>query len=204
MARKTSDIALLLGSRGKARKSSGLLAFVRAAWQSLAPRSQWREDRRGSLQVPGWLAGAALLVAFGGGYLLGGRLGKPAENGGVGLRAKGDQGQRTQFLDADGSARGREAFIVSAYPRLPEADAKAAAVALSEWLRGKKLQRAFPYLSPAADGGKLWTVAVFFDGETDGKKTRELLVGIGEDAPDPMFNHWRNTTPEWPIARKTL
>jgi hypothetical protein len=92
VVRKSSDIALLLGSRGRSRGRGGVGKTLRSmfgSWsglgarfgfgQSSSARAHWRDDRRGLLaSVPGWLAAVLVLAAFAGGFLLGGRL-QPAD-----------------------------------------------------------------------------------------------------------------------------
>jgi hypothetical protein len=176
--------------------------MLRGMWQSWFGRSQWRDERPSRrLQVPGWLAATALLGAFAGGYLIGGRVGGKA---GETEALQVSRPQKAGFIDVDGQPMTRNAFIVSAYPETPEATAKAAAGALSEWLRGRRLQKAKPWLTTDRAGNPLWTVAVFFEGEAEEKATRDLLLGVPEDVPDEIFVHWRKMTQGWPIARRTV
>lgn len=196
MVRKTSDMALLLGSRGRGRSRSGLATFVRGIYESWFGRSQWRSERPArSLQVPGWLAAVALLAAFAGGFLVGGKLGgAPSE--GAGLQA--NKPATPSFVgEFDARPLSRTAFVVAAYPELAEADAKAAAKALSDWLVAQGLAKARPYLFPR-QVGPVWTVAVYFDGEAEQQATRNLLTRLPEAVPDSTFLLYRNTEAEWP------
>lgn len=177
--------------------------MLRGMWESWFGRSQWRDERPSRrLQVPGWLATVALLAAFAGGFLVGGRVGKPGD-GETGLQANRSP-QKAQFIEVDGKPLTRTAFIVSAYPETADATAKASASALSEWLRGRKLQKARPWLTTDKKGNPLWTVAVFFEEGPEEQATRDLLLGLPNDVPDQMFVDWRkNMGPQWPSARRT-
>lgn len=194
MVRKTSDIALLLGSRGRTRTRSGLSKFVRGVFDSWFGRSMWREERSArSTQVPGWAALLLVALAFGGGYLVGGRLGgvPPAKND---LRMKPSAAGFVGEFDA--RPIHQKAFIVGAYPKLAPADAKAAAKQLADWLVDQKLDKARPFEYPAKDG-PLWVVAVYFEGDAELIATRNRLLAL-TDVPDASFVHLRNTEAEWP------
>lgn len=199
MVRKTSDMALLLGSRGRGRSRSGLAKFVRGVWESWFGRSQWRSERPArSLQVPGWLAAIALLAAFAGGFLIGGKVGtRPGEDA-AGLQA--NKPATPGFVgEFDAQPLSRTAFLVAIYPDFAEAEAKARAKALSEWLAGQGLAKARPYRAKGK-AGPVWSVAVYYDGETEQKKTRELLIQVPEAVPDTSFDFLRKTEAQWPSA----
>lgn len=175
---------------------------MRGIWDSWFARSQWRDERAAkNLQVPGWLAAAALLLAFGGGYLIGGKMKTGVGDGGASLQAK-PRGTAPEFLDCDGAALTRTGFLVAHYLGVEESDAKARAMALTRYLKDKGLARTKPYLATGAKG-PLWTVAVWFDGETEERACRDkLLALVPEDVPDASFQFLRKDgKEEWPKAR---
>jgi hypothetical protein len=80
--RKSSDIAKLLGSRGRRPSRSGFTRRVRSAIDGWVGRSRWRRDPKALFgPVPGWVAALAVLLAFAGGYFLRGAV--PAAGGGA-------------------------------------------------------------------------------------------------------------------------
>jgi hypothetical protein len=203
VARKTSDMALLLGSRGRSRSSGSkfgdaLRGIVGTVFGGSALRR--REDgRRRSAAVPAWVASVLALGCFAGGFLMGDHFGqvKGAKASGDALRVSG----RTPELlpESDTARLSAEAFIVSAYPNLDATAAKAKAKALSDYLVGKTLKKARP-LEWSAGPSPLWVVAVYFDGPTEQAATKNLLTGLPVDVPDEAFVHLRNTEVEWPKA----
>ena len=205
MVRKTSDMVLLLGSRGRSRGSSSkfgdaLRGIVGTVFGGSSLRR--REDgRRRGAAVPAWVASALALGCFAGGFLMGDHFGqaKGAKAGADALRVSG----RTPELlsESDTKPMSSEAFIVSAYPNLDATAAKARAKALSDYLVGqsKKLQKARP-LEWSSGPSPLWVVAVYFDGPAEREATKNLLMGLPADVPDEAFVHLRNTEAEWPKA----
>lgn len=195
-------MVLLLGSRGRSRSSSSkfgdaLRGIVGMVFGSSSSRR--REDgRRRGAAVPAWVASALALGCFAGGFLMGDHFGQARvpKDGSEALRASG----RTPELlpETDTAKLSAEAFIVSAYPNLDAGVAKARAKALSEYLVGKKLQKARP-LEWSRDP-LLWMVAVYFDGPAEREGTRKLLLDLPADVPDELFVHWRKTEAEWPKA----
>lgn len=198
MVRKTSDMALLLGSRGRGRSRSGVGKFLLGVWETWFGRSQWRDERsRRSLQVPGWIAAVGVLAAFASGWLLGGKVGGQPPGGGAGLKANNPA--TPSFVgEFDARPMARKAFLVAMYPELAEADAKASAKALSDWLAGQKLAKARPYLAQGRKG-PVWTVAVYFE-DHEQIATRDLLLGLPDQVPDASFVSLRKNEPEWPKA----
>lgn len=193
-------MVLLLGSRGRSRSSGSkfgdaLRGIVGTVFGSSSLRR--REDgRRRGAAVPAWVASALALGCFAGGFLMGDHFGqaKGAKASSEALRVSG----RTPGLLSEERLSG-EAFIVSAYPNLDAGAAKARARALSDYLVGKKLQKARP-LEWSAGPSPLWVVAVYFDGPAEQAATRNLLTGLPVDVPDEAFVHLRNTEVEWPKA----
>ena len=100
--------------------------------------------------------------------------------------------------ESDTAPLSQQAFIVSAYPNLEPGVAKGKARALSDYLVGKKLDKARP-LEWKGDASPFWVVAVYYDRDAEAA-TRKLLLGLPPDVPDEAFVHWRNTEAEWPKA----
>jgi hypothetical protein len=201
VARKTSDIALLLGSRGRGRSRSGVQRLVRGMWESWFGRSPWRDDRPSKhLLVPGWLAAAGVLAAFAGGYLAGGRFGGAAGDGVAGLRAEVPNApvvfEATEPLED-------EAFLVAMYPDAAEAEGSAQAKLFAGWLVEQGLKKAQPYLLP---GIGAWSVAVYYGSPAEAQATRDKLAGL-HDVPDRAFHDWREQRrkagEDWPRTWRT-
>ncbi|HZN39389.1 MAG TPA: hypothetical protein VFD82_11335 [Planctomycetota bacterium] len=192
-------MVLLLGSRGRSRSSGSkfgdaLRGIVGTVFGSSSLRR--REDgRRRGAAVPAWVASALALGCFAGGFLMGDHFGQAkGVKASEALRVSG----RTPGLLPE-ERLSPEAFIVSAYPNLDAGAAKARARALSDYLVGKKLQKARP-LEWSAGPSPLWVVAVYFDGPAEQAATKNLLTGLPVDVPDEAFVHLRNTEVEWPKA----
>ncbi|MFY9343145.1 MAG: hypothetical protein WAT39_11680 [Planctomycetota bacterium] len=202
MVRKTSDIALLLGARGRVPSRSGLGKFLHGILGSWFARSSWRSERPARVaQVPVWLAAVFAIAAFGGGYLVGGKPGLPPGKNDLRIKAPGPN-QAGFVGEIDARPLEKKAFIVAAYPGVANADGKAAAKTLAEWLVGQKLEKARPYEYPGADGA-FWVVAVYFNGDTELVATRDRLLALGE-VPDASFAYYRESQrkkgEEWPLA----
>lgn len=161
-------------------------------------RSLRRDDRR-SRGVSAWAFAAGVLIAFAGGYLLGGRFANPADAR-AGLRASVTGRQPGVVGEVEPERLAPQAFLVSAYPGQPEDEAIAHAEALARYLQSQGLRLARPYHCPTADGD-VWAVAVYFDGENAKAFTRERLVGLPPDVPDETFVLLRNSDRDWPQAR---
>ncbi len=201
-------MVLLLGSRGRVRGRSGskFVDTVRGIVAAVFGRtsSRRRDDMRPRARmVPGWWALAAALTCLVGGFFAGDHFarGKAATGAGEsGLQAKGTDPRAPGFVDeVDARKLSRAAFIVSAYPTLPPAEAKAKAKALSDHLRGMQLDKARP-CEYAAKDGPLWVVAVYYDGDSEFAATRDKLRLLPADVPDATFVQLRNTEAEWPKA----
>jgi len=192
-------MALLLGSRGRGRKSNGLWMFVRGLWQSVAGRSQWRDERPQRLVLTGWVAGGSLLAVFALGYLTGDHFGQRGTPGSAELATKGRV--EPGFLDEPEAEKlSSNAFIVGLYVEADAADGKAHSKALAKWLQGKGLAKARPYLAPIAGGATAWTVAVYYDGDAEFAATRGKLIGLPADVPDESFCSLRKSEAVWPRA----
>lgn len=199
MARKTSDIAMLLGSSSKSRSSRNrgltgkLVGFIDSM---LGRKTKRRRRERREQTVPMLVFGVAVLLAFGGGFAIGGGFGENVE-GANPLRASG---RSPSFVDEiETRPMAGEAFIVSAYPRVPAAEAKVLAQSLSKYLKTQGLAKVRPY-PWLQDNGTLWVVAVYFDGEAEAEKTRQLLAGLPADVPDEMFCSIRKADSKTPAG----
>jgi hypothetical protein len=210
--RKTSDIAMLLGSRGKARSRGsrgGLGSALNGLIDGLLGKvfsgrlfgGRARRQRRGGATVPMFLFVACILGAFGGGFIAGDRLG----GGEVGDLLSARIGQKPGFINEfDTTPLSDEAFVVTAYPvreGLDEAAARQRAADLARYLVDHGLEKARPYPWPK-DQGVLWVTAVYFSGEVEERRTRELLLNMPDDVPDAMFCDLRINDSGWPTAMK--
>lgn len=211
MARKTSDIALLLGSRGRSRSRGGIGHQLVGFIDGLLGRTlkgRRRDDRRGN-NVSLWALLGAVLIAFGGGFVLGGQFAGAAQKDRNALNAN------VGASDGSGAPSGRTpafvgeletqplanfAFVVAAYPNIADADARQRAADLAGWLREQGLAKARAYPFPRGDS-TLWVVNVYFDGNAEQQETHAALQALPAVAPDPTFVHFRQE-PGWPIARQ--
>jgi hypothetical protein len=206
VARKSSDMVLLLGSRGQYRgRSRGFLKSLSSKLGSFFGRasSQRRSSVRsgrsgGGSALPGLLVLGVLLLGFVGGFFVRGQFATAATTeGSAGLKAGPQAPDIVGEIDA--SPMASQAFIVSVYPGLEPAVARQRARHLSDYLRGQGLQRARPYEYPSQNG-PLWVVAVYFDGDADQAATRDKLVLLPPDVPDATFAELRKTEAGWPTA----
>lgn len=191
-------MALLLGSRGRARKHGVVGSFLRNLWQSIGGRSPWRSERPARGLASGWVAGIALLSTFVVGYLAGSHFGAASGAGQSELAAR--PRQEPAFLGEVGPEKlSATAFIVSIHDDKRAEDGLSRAQTLTRWLQGRGLAKARPYLAPIV-GGSAWTVAVYYDGDKEFAATRDRLMALPQDVPDPSFRELRKSSPEWPRA----
>jgi hypothetical protein len=200
VARKTSDIALLLGSRGRGRSRSGFGKTLRGMWETWFGRSPWRHERPArSVLVPGWIAALGVLAAFAGGYLAGGRFGGSSDPK-AGLTAKAPN---TPMFFEESQPLEDQAFIVSLYPDVPDAEGRRQAKELAAWLVARDLKKAQPYLLPQRN---VWSVAVYFANDAERQGTQARLAAL-QDVPDAAFTEWRasvlNAGEQWPRTCRT-
>lgn len=196
-------MAMLLGSRSRSRGRGGLGKTVRSLWEACFGRSAWVPEPVAKAKLlPVWVAVSAALAAFVGGFFLGGQ----ADGGSklpANLRATTgpSAGPVAPGFVGEFDARplARQAFLVALYPDRPEADAKASAKNLCDWLADRKLARARPHLW-ATKSGSTWGVAVYYDGAADETATRNLLLALPTEVPDPSFIELRKTIQGWPKA----
>jgi len=156
-----------------------------------------RDDRRGQ-KVSLWVLLVGVLVAFGGGFFVGGRFGGSAAGPGqAGLNAGGGGRAPELVGEVDTAPIDDQAYVVVAYPGLVAADAKTRADALATWLRGQGLAKAKPYPYPAATG-TMWVVAVYFRGASEAAATVAKLRALPESVPDEIFMQRRGEE-GWPL-----
>lgn len=202
MVRKSSDMALLLGARGRIGQrrgggGGGFLASVVSTVQGLFQRN-WRSEQRSrsGRAVPGWLALGGVLAAFAVGFFTGGRFAGPIDNSG--LHAKGPTppatppGATPQVIDPASQKLGRTALAVSTHID------QAAAKELCLYLSSRGLAKARPYELQSARG-TAWASVVYYDGPNERRATIERLRGLpASDVPDGEFLRLRNQGEEWP------
>ncbi len=200
LVRKSSDMASLLGSRGRSRPRGGFVQGLRSVVNSWLGRSRSRERSRG-FELSGWLVAGSLLAAFAGGFLVRDRVGDFKNPAGLDAKpSNGAVGSTPAFqLELETRPIHNQCFVVAAYDGLAEADGKAQAKALAEYLRGKKLLKARPFPLKTAKG-TVWLVCVYYDGDTELLDTRNQLRGLPEDVPDGVFVALRASSEKdlWP------
>lgn len=219
MARKASDLVLLLGSRGggrgRGRSSGGLLAPVVGAFAwLLGGSSRSRRSNRGlsvlASKVPGWLVLGVAFACFGGGYLVGGKFG--GGGGELGLRAtldgngagadrRGAEGAGPQKpgVIEDTKKLSNNAFFVAAYTNESDDVAREQASVLAGWLSGHGIDKARPYQAQTPRG-LTWFVVVYYSGDSDQEATRNKLLALPDDVPDTNFQYFKKVETNWPPA----
>jgi hypothetical protein len=192
-------MAMLLGSRGRGRSRGGLGKSLRTVVGSLFGRSEWRPEPAAKARVlPMWVAGFAAVVGIAGGYFLGTQTGGGLPPALAGLKAPAPR--TPSFVgEVDATPLARQAFLVTLYPGVAEADAKANAARFSAWLVGQGVKKARPYLAKLG-AGPTWGVAVYFDGDAEQTATRNQLTQLPGEVPDAGFVELRNTIQGWPKA----
>ncbi|MCK5941542.1 MAG: hypothetical protein KAI24_06205 [Planctomycetes bacterium] len=198
--RKTSDIALLLGSRSKSRSRGSRGGFGSSMVGMLdgllgrVSRGRRREQRS---SVSMMVLVICVLVAFGGGFLIGDRFG--GGDGSDPLNAS--LGQKPGFLkEFDTTPLADQAFVVSAFPidGGSEEEARQKAVDLARFLVQAGIEKARAYPWPQSQG-VLWVTVVYYADDREMAATRAALLRV-ENVPDKRFVQDRNTDSEWPLA----
>lgn len=194
--RKTSDIAMLLGSRSKSRSrgsKKGLFSSFLRVVDGLLGRPKGRRSKPRSSSVSTIVFACGLVAAFGGGFVLGERVGggEPASEGSLNARVA----QRPGFVLED-TKLADNGFVVAAYAvteqRPPEV-ARRCAVDLAKYLSENGLAKSRP--REWRDG--LWVTVVYYEGDAERDHTRAMLLNMPEDAPDEDFRRSRAET-DWP------
>lgn len=202
--RKSSDMASLLGSRGRSRPRGGFVQGLRSVVDSWLGRSRSRERSRG-FELSGWLVAGGLLASFAVGFLVRDRvggLGLGSSQAGLDAKVNGPAGAQPGFQgELDSKPLAPNCFVVAIYPNIPEADAKAQAKALAEFLRSRNLAKSRPYHFHF-ESGSMWGVSVYYDGDAEMRATRDALRRLPDDVPDATFVAWRSSSgkegKEWP------
>lgn len=193
---------MLLSSRSKSRsrKAGGITGSLVGMIDNLLGRSSKRGRRQEKivLNVSMWVFVICVLVAFGGGFLMGGAFGKT----GVGIDPLRAPGRSASFVgEFETEPLSREAFIVAAYPDDSAQAAKQHAINLTKYLQTNGLEKARPYLWPQGKQGPVWVVAVYYDGQAKADEARGLLMKLPADVPDQVFVHLRNVSKsDWPSS----
>ena len=197
--RKTSDIAMLLGSRSKSRSRGfrgsrrGVVGSILGLVDTLLGRgSKGRRNQR-SQTVPMMVFVVGLLSALGSGFLLGDWLDGGAGDNPLNARI----GQQPGFInEVDTAKLADDGFVVSVYEvteRRTEAEARQSAADLAKYLRGSGLEKS----RPLKYNGQIWATVVYYEGASERDRTRDLLLNMPEDVPCAEFCHWRKDS-DWP------
>lgn len=194
--RKTSDIAMLLGSRSKSRsrgsKKSLFSSFLRVV-DGLLGRSKGGRGKQRGASISTIVFACGLIGAFGGGFVVGERVGGAGQESPLNTRVA----QRPEFVhEVDTAKLAAEGFVVAAYAVTPERsdqDARQCAVDISKYLVENGLPKARPYEWRAG----LWVAVVYFDGDAERDHTRAMLLNMPDDVPDADFCRSRLET-DWP------
>lgn len=202
MARKTSDIALLLGSRGRSRSRKGglvpkLVSFVEGLFGGASKKRSLREVRTQKVSV--WAFVAGLLLAFVGGFLIGGGV-NASTQGEDPLNANG--GRKPGFVgEVSTTPLSSQAYVVATYPGVDATVGRQRAVQLSRELAAAGLESARPYEFIQESGVGVWVVAVYYDGEDDAKAVSARLQAVAPDVQEARFVDNRNLLRNsWPQA----
>lgn len=204
MARKTSDMAMLLGRSGKSRShKSGLTKKLVGFIDTMLGRASKRGSRqeRRPQSVPLLVFGIVVVTAFGSGYAIGSGVSETVD-GIDSLRAPA--GREPSFVDEiKTKPLAAEAFIVSGYPGMPSSEARSRAHDLSKYLNRNGLQqKARPYPWPT-ETGTVWVVAVYFDGQSDKERVEKALHSLPAEVPDESFSNLR-ASDSWPSTRRII
>ncbi|MCC7064059.1 MAG: hypothetical protein IT456_14715 [Planctomycetes bacterium] len=195
MARKVSDMVLLLGSRGRARarSRSGFSQALHRVSQLVFGRSAKRErPSQGT-----WILPVIALLCFAGGYLVGGHFAGPKEpSTKVDLRTAGVVGE----LDTEPMSQ--DCLLVASYYGLEAEFAKEHARKLINYLASKGFQKARAREFTTSRGA-FWAVVVYCLGERDQKATAALLQALPQDVPDAYLTKLREAKTDggkvWPF-----
>lgn len=218
MGRKVSDMVLLLGSRGRSRgrSKSGMGSWFRrighlvfGAGGGERQSSGWLSGGRQSGTGTGfsgvWLLAVVGLACFAAGYLTAGRFAGIGDAGAKDGAGKSELRSAGVIGEPDTRPKSNQALIVAAYEGVAADEAKAKAVALTEYLRKQKFTKCKPYESKTADG-TLWLVVVYYDSDLDLRVTRDRLRQLPADIPDEFCvrlrrDGWQGAESkiDWPI-----
>ena len=198
--RKTSDIAMLLGARGKSRSRSsrrGLFSSFFGVIDGVLGRSGKRRRTQRKQNVPAMVFTVCVIAAFGGGFLVGGQFADAA--GDDPLRARG--GQAPDFVDDRLDEKLADSgFAVAIYDPADfggDAAAQQAAMSLAKYLREMGLAKSGVRFW---DTG-VWVAVVYCEGDAERDGTRDQLLNLPQDVPCEEFAMYRAES-GWPSYRK--
>ena len=194
--RKTSDIAMLLGARGKSRSSSsrgGVFSSFLGVIDGVLGRSGKRRRKQRKQNVPAMVLAVAVIAAFGGGFYVGGQFADAA--GDDPLRAR--VGQAPDFVnERETDKLAALGYVVAAFdPSEPSSDAQAmnGARDFAKYLRGQGLAKSRPRQWPNG----VWATVVYYEGDAERDGTRDQLLNLPADVPCPEFYLYRSES-DWP------
>lgn len=205
--RKTSDIAMLLGSSSKSRSRGSRKGFVSSflgVVDTMLGRAGKGRRKKRATTVSTTLFSVGLLVAFGGGFFVGGAFGGDSGDNALSARVPSPNGATSigvapEFLhEVDTTKLADWGYVVTAYKvteNQPEPVARQRAVDLANYLQEHGLQKA----RPRSWGPGLWVTVVYFEGRAEQDGTRDQLLNMPEDVPDVDFCQRREES-DWPTA----
>lgn len=187
-------MALLLGSRGRARKS-GKSGFGSWLWRLVPSFGSTVKPERPASLAKGLLLVVAL-ICFVGGFLTGEHFAGWRGSSRTDLRAPGVIGE------PELRPKSNTALIVAAYEGLAAEEAKPKALALAEYLKGKGLPSARAY-EARTEAGPLWLTVVYYDSNLELRVAEERLRQLPADVPDAYLAKLRTQGKDsengWPI-----
>ena len=197
--RKTSDIAMLLGSRGKSRSRGsrgsrkGFLTPLFRVVDGLLGRATKGRRKQRAQAVPMIIFTIGLLVAFGGGFLLGDRLNGGADDNPLRARV----GAQPGFVhEVDTAKLADQGFVVAAFGEAgdaPQPEARQSASDLAKYLQENDL----PKSRPRQWHNGVWVTVVYFDGDAERDRSLDLLVNLPDEVPSVEFRQSRAES-GWP------
>ena len=198
--RKTSDIAMLLGARGKSRSRSsrgGVFSSFFGVIDGVLGRSGKRRRKQRKQNVPAMVFAVAVIAAFGGGFLVGGQFADAA--GDDPLRAR--VGQAPDFVNEQETDKlAAWGYVVAAFdPSEPSSDAQAmrSAFDLAKYLQGQGLAKS----RARRWSNGVWVTVVYYEGDAECDGTRDQLLNLPADVPCPEFCMYRSES-DWPSGVK--
>jgi len=199
--RKTSDIAMLLGARGKSRSRSsrgGVFSSFFGVIDGVLGRSGKRRRKQRKQNVPAMVFAVAVIAAFGGGFLVGGQFAEAA--GDDPLRAR--VGQAPDFVNERLDEKLADCgFAVAVYePDKLGGDAAAqqGALNLAKYLRSMGLAKSGIWDTRDTRDTRVWVVVVYCEGDAEHDGTRDQLLNLPQDVPCETFAGYRAGS-DWPL-----
>lgn len=201
--RKTSDIAMLLGARGKSRSRSsrrGVFSPFLGVIDGVLGYSGKRRRKQRKQNVPAMVFAVAVIAAFGGGFLVGGQFADAA--GDDPLRAR--VGRAPDFVNERLTEKlADQGYVVAIYdPAIAggDAEAKQDALNLAKYLQGMGLEKSRALLWNTQEAS-FWVTVVYYEGDAERDGTKDQLLNLPEDVPCQEFASYRSDS-GWPADRK--